>query len=230
MQKYIRDYIKGRWRCLHKMNKIKVAVVDSGIDKEHPLLKGSIKDGVEIYLDEDGKMKYGKNYSDCNGHGTAIAGIIKKAVPDVELYSVKILDENLQSYGELLIEAIKWCIKNKMKIINLSLGTRNKKWENKLKKVCSKAINNGIIIVATNPNDGIESYPAIFSNVISVTTDKIKSKKIKVAELNKGYKFIEITPSLATAKITGLIAKLLLKRSDLNFNTITNILIQKEEI
>lgn len=205
-------------------NKIKVAVVDSGIDSNHPLLKGSVKDGVEIYLDKDGKIKYGKNYSDVHGHGTAVAGIIKKICPDVELYSVKILDEELKSYGILLIESIKWCIRNNMKVINLSLGTENKKWKKKLQKICNKAYNKGIIIVAASPNKK-KSYPAILPNVIGVISEN--NKKEKVAWIKGKNKFVRITPSFAAAKITGLTAKHLLKEPSLNFNIIKNIL-QKE--
>lgn len=229
------------------MSKIKVGVIDSGIDKEHPLIRNNVKDGIEIRLSKSGRIYYTKNYYDVNGHGTAIAGIIKKIYPNVELYSVKILDKELKSYGILVIEAIKWSIKNRIKIINLSLGTKNKKWRNKLKKICDKAINSGIIIVAANPNENEESYPATFSNVISVTSNEIKGKKwyiyqpnskvdfivkrirIKVAELNKRYKYVEISPSFASAKITGYIAKILGKNTLINFNDVKKFLSNKKE-
>src|SRR6266511_5709772 len=69
---------------------VRVAVVDSGIDTEHPDLKGKVKESVEI-VTEDGRLEFRPSTSgDQAGHGTACAGIITSIAPDVELYSVKV--------------------------------------------------------------------------------------------------------------------------------------------
>lgn len=91
--------------------KIKVAVIDSGMDTtEHYDVKEHIN-----FIKDDGDVA--QCYEDRTGHGTAIAGIIAGngsgvpgINPDVELYSLKVLDENNQSPASRIIEAIYWCI------------------------------------------------------------------------------------------------------------------------
>src|SRR5689334_12333804 len=66
---------------------VRVAVVDSGIDTEHPDLKGKVKESVEAVA-EEGKLSFQPSTSgDQAGHGTACAGIITSIAPDVDLYS-----------------------------------------------------------------------------------------------------------------------------------------------
>src|SRR5947207_4812639 len=66
---------------------VRVAIVDSGIDTEHPDLKGKVKESVEA-VTEDGKINFRSSTSgDQAGHGTACAGIILNVAPQVELYS-----------------------------------------------------------------------------------------------------------------------------------------------
>src|SRR4029077_664098 len=67
---------------------VRVAIVDSGIDTEHPDLKGKVRDSVEAVA-EDGKINFHPSTSgDQAGHGTACAGIITSIAPNAELYSV----------------------------------------------------------------------------------------------------------------------------------------------
>ncbi len=74
---------------------VRVAVVDSGIDTEHPALKGKVKESVEA-VPEGGQILFKPSTSgDQAGHGTACAGIITSIAPEVELYSVKVLDRTL---------------------------------------------------------------------------------------------------------------------------------------
>ena len=76
---------------------VRVAIVDSGIDTEHPDLKGKVKASVEAVA-EDGKIEFHPSTSgDQAGHGTACAGIITSVAPEVDLYSVKVLGPHLHS-------------------------------------------------------------------------------------------------------------------------------------
>ena len=109
------------------------------------------------------------DHTDCAGHGTACAGIIRKKAPDAALYSVRIFDESLMADGRALITAIQWCIDNEMDVVNLSLGTTDVTFKKALQKVCRKAVDAGVILVAAESNDGGESYPAVFPEVIGVT-------------------------------------------------------------
>jgi hypothetical protein len=70
-------------------------------------------------------------------------------------------------------------------------------------------------------------FPQQSPNVIGVAEKD--NKKEKVAWINKKSKFISTSLSFTTAEITGLVAKLLLKEPNLNFDT-KNILKYEEEI
>src|SRR5882724_8838473 len=100
---------------------VRVAVVDSGIDTEHPDLKGKIKESVEAVA-EDGRIEFRASTSgDQAGHGTACAGIITSVAPDVELYSVKVLGPKASGSGDMFLVGLDYAINQKFRIINLSL-------------------------------------------------------------------------------------------------------------
>ena len=148
---------------------IKLAVIDSGIELNHPDLKENIKGGYNAI---DKKVSPTDDY----GHGTHVAGIIAAqnnsigvvgVSANVSLYSVKVLDSNGNGYLSDLIEGIEWSIKNGIQIINMSLGVTD---SISLHDSITKANQAGIILVAAagnNPYDVVK-YPAAYQEVISV--------------------------------------------------------------
>ena len=207
------------------MQVIKVAIIDSGVDCSHPNV-GNIAGGVSIEICENGEVVLSDDYYDCAGHGTACAGIIKKKAPDAVLYSVRIFDESLIADGRTLVAAIQWCIDNEMDVVNLSLGTTDVTFKKSLQEVCRKAVDAGVILVAAESNDGYESYPAVFPEVIGVIGGVIyepdgfyyrKDQRIecvargdeqRVCWLN-GKHIMTGGNSFAAPHITGIIARLL---------------------
>lgn len=150
------------------LSRIRVAIIDSGIDASHSGV-GDIAGGVRIRMGEGGEVMVSDDYVDCAGHGTACAGIIRKKAPDAALYGVRIFDDSLMADGRALIAAIQWCIDNAMNVVNLSLGTTDVTFKRSLQAVCRKVVEAGIILVAAESNDGGESYPAVFPEVLGVT-------------------------------------------------------------
>ncbi len=147
--------------------RIRVAIIDSGIDASHSGV-GEISGGVQIWMSENGEVVLSDDYSDCAGHGTACAGIIRKKAPDAVLYSVRIFDDSLMADARALIAAIQWCIDNAVDVVNLSLGTTDVTFKTSLQAMCRKAADADVILVAAESNDGRESYPAVFPEVIGV--------------------------------------------------------------
>lgn len=148
---------------------VRVAVVDSGIDTEHPDLKGKVRESVEAVV-EDGKVNFQPSTSgDQAGHGTACAGIITSIAPAVELYSVKVLGPNASGSGEMFMGGLDYAIKQKFQVINLSLGTTKRDYFAPLHDLLDRAYHAGCIIVAAANNLPYPSYPSIFSSsVVSV--------------------------------------------------------------
>ncbi len=207
------------------MKVIKIAIIDSGVDSSHPNV-GNIAGGVSIEICENGEVVLSDDYYDCAGHGTACAGIIRKKAPDVALYSVRIFDVSLVTDGRALIAAIQWCIENEMDVVNLSLGTTDVTFKASLQKVCRKAVEAGVILVAAESNEGGESYPAVFPEVIGVTGGAVyepdgfyyrkdlriecvaRGDEQRVCWLN-GKHIMTGGNSFAAPHITGIIAHLL---------------------
>ena len=148
---------------------VRVAVVDSGIDTEHPDLKGKVKESVEIVA-EEGHLEFRPSTSgDQAGHGTACAGIITSVAPDVELYSVKVLGPQGSGSGEMFLVGLDYAIKQKFHVINLSLGTTKREYFGAVHDLLDRAYHAGCIIVAAANNLPYPSYPSICtSSVVSV--------------------------------------------------------------
>ena len=152
---------------------VKIAVVDSGVSPEHPYVSNLVG-GVGIGFDAYGDVVYNKDDylpETLWSHGQVCAGLISHRVPDSEIYSVKILNENGTGHPAALVAAIKWCIDNDIDIVNISLGTTGEKWAAKLQTECARATKSGIILVAATHVGGLISYPSVFPETIGVGKD-----------------------------------------------------------
>ncbi|MFH1567992.1 MAG: S8 family serine peptidase, partial [Gemmatimonadota bacterium] len=154
---------------------VRVAVVDSGID---PLAAdvGAVAGGVSLSLDAAGPVRRGVCLTDHLGHGTACAGIIRRLAPGVELHAVRIFDEALVADGKLLVAAIDWAVEAGMQVVNLSLGTTDPSLAPDLARVCGRAVEAGVLLVAAEHNDGLESYPASLPGVVGVRAGKVHTR------------------------------------------------------
>jgi subtilisin family serine protease len=137
---------------------VRVAVVDSGIDTEHPDLKGKVKESVEAVA-EDGRIEFRPSTSgDQAGHGTACAGIIASVAPDVELYSVKVLGPKASGSGDMFLVGLDYAIKQKFHVINLSLGTTKREFFAPLHELLDRAYQSGCIVVSAANRSGGDPF------------------------------------------------------------------------
>jgi len=155
---------------------INVAVLDTGVDWNHPDLKDAYVGGINI-LDET------KLPIDDNKHGTHVAGIIAAAqngfgvvgvAPGVKLWNVKVLDIEGKGYDEYTAAGIDWVVEHQRQfggrwVINMSLGAavEGGKLE---RKAVERAFDAGIILVAAagNRNADFLDFPAAYPGVIAV--------------------------------------------------------------
>lgn len=149
---------------------IKICVVDSGIEADHPALGDAVRGGVVVERTPDGPVVREEAHDDLFGHGTACAGIIHGIAPDAEIYSARVLGQNLKGGGDALVKGVEWGIRNGMDIINLSLSTRKYEHIVALHDLADEAYFQGTIIVAAANNMPVYSYPWLFSSVISVAS------------------------------------------------------------
>lgn len=138
-----------------------VAVVDSGIEEEHSLLKDKVVPGVDM-LEMDLKP------NDNNGHGTHVSGIIVQKAPDVKILPVKILDNEGKGKGFSPF-GIFYAILRGADIINLSYVEE----ENFLTKwIIKYGAYKDVVFIASAGNEGKNKvdFPANLPEVISVGT------------------------------------------------------------
>ncbi|WP_340020808.1 S8 family serine peptidase [Paenibacillus sp. FSL K6-1096] len=157
------------------MNSIKVAIIDSGVNINHPVLADKDIRNLRLY-EENGNVQIENDIHDVNGHGTAVAGIITGKCPEVEILSLGILDGKLKCRFALLKQALQYALAAKVHIINLSLGTTMEKYAPELQALCDEAERAGVVIVAAFNNITEVSYPASFTNVFGVKSEYVKNK------------------------------------------------------
>ncbi|MFD0713147.1 S8 family peptidase [Paenibacillus sp. GCM10027626] len=216
-------------------HRIKIGVIDTGVDFNHPDLKYSLARGINL-------LNRNALPHDDNGHGTHIAGTIAAAnqprgmigiAPRAILYPVKAFDHDGSAFVSDIILGIEWCIHNRMDIINMSFGMKTR--SKALLNAVNYAYNAGIIIVASSGNDGSRKsidYPARYPQTISVgATNRLRriapfsnrgayidiyapGDKIHSAWLKGKYHEMSGT-SMATSHVSGAIALLLARKPGL---------------
>lgn len=156
-----------------------VAVVDSGVDANHPDLAGQVLPGASFIGDthDDGRTDTSKD-----SHGTAISGIIAGTgrssggtgmiglAPDAKILPVRVgVDSSVQPTA--LAEGIKYAADHHAQVINVSMGVASP--DPLLRQAITYALGSGAVVVAAAGNDGQNGnppqYPGSFPGVINVT-------------------------------------------------------------
>jgi subtilisin family serine protease len=149
---------------------VKVAVIDSGIDAEHPAVGGRVGGYVAVTDGPLGLLHDFEPHEDSFGHGTACAGIIRSLAPGCELYSVKVLGSRLTGRGTTFAAGLRWAVENGMDVCNISMGTTKKNFFATLHDLADKAyFHNTVLVTAANNMPG-PSYPSLYSSVVSVAS------------------------------------------------------------
>jgi subtilisin len=151
---------------------VRVGVVDTGIDYNHPDLAPLYRGGRNFVAGND-------DPADDHGHGTHVAGTIAALdndfgvvgmAPDVELYALKVLGADGKGSSRMLIQAVQWAIDNRLQVLNMSLGSPSSAQLER--DIFRKAEEAGIIVIAASGNDyeGFDrlDYPANYTSVVAV--------------------------------------------------------------
>lgn len=146
---------------------IRVCVVDSGVERDHPLI-GTVDGSWVVLKDDTGVRTVATDTGDSCGHGTACAGIIRRAAPECELHSVRVLGERFSGTGETLLAGLRWAVRQGFDVVNLSLSTTRARFAEELHALADEAYFGRTVIVASAHNTPVESFPWRFSSVISV--------------------------------------------------------------
>lgn len=149
---------------------VKVAIVDTGIDPNHPDLSENVAGGYNA-------IDKGQPWTDDHFHGTHVAGIVAAnlngkgvvgVAPKAKLYGVKVLTKDGSGSLVSIIDGMLWCVQNGMQVANMSLGAPQGNFF--FEQAVQTMVQSGVTLVAAAGNDsGAVNFPAAYEAAIAVS-------------------------------------------------------------
>lgn len=223
------------------MNKVKVAVLDTGLDIYDNELSEKYVYDSSIQLGALSREKI----NDSNGHGTFVSKVILNISKNVVIYPVNIFNNNGRTSSLDLLNSLIKLLKSDIKIINISATSVNSRYEKELKRVCDTLSSQGKIIICSKHNKCVDrdSIPTIFRTVIGVEGHKDifknnqylykKGEKIQMYANSKDcfLKFKDQVThfgrnSKACAVVTGIISNIVKDDPQISFDDIEKKLLK----
>ncbi len=146
---------KAFWDAGYKGSGVKVAVLDTGIDKAHPMLAGKVV--AERDFSNSGTA------NDKIGHGTHVAGIIAGTTasggsysgiaPEAQLLNARVIGDDEKGSTTSIIEAIDWAVANGADVISMSLGAPTQ-LDAAMDDAIREAVASGVAVVVSSGNCG----------------------------------------------------------------------------
>ncbi len=237
------------WEYTEGSEEIIIALVDTGLNLNHPEFSGRVVAGYDFINDDDDPM-------DDNGHGTHTAGIAAAGInnglgmvgvcPHCRVMPVKVLNQNNAGTWSSVAKGVLYAVDHGARVINLSLGAAVS--SQTLEDAIAYANAHDVLVVAAAGNMGTDRkfYPAALEGVIAVSATDAQDKHwslsnygdyIDVAapgyavfstyhDLNNyyhGYNYMSGT-SMASPFVAGLAGLLLSQEADRTPTDITNLI------
>ncbi len=152
---------------------ITVAIIDSGLERDHPALHGRVVESVAVEIVDDEPRVVADDAGDLFGHGTACGGIIVGLAPEVELVSVRVLGADLRGKGTAFLAGLEWAVERGVQVANLSLSSKSEALFAAFHEVVDEAYFKGLALVSAANNVAGASYPSLFSSVFSVAAHAV---------------------------------------------------------
>src|SRR5262252_436715 len=177
---------------------IKVGVIDTGVDYDHPALGG---DGVArtnsprfpnarvvagwdfVGDDFDGTNEPSPDPypDDCNGHGTHVAGIVgadgvvRGVAPHVSLGAYRVFGCFGETTADIIVAAMEQALADGMQVVNLSIGDAYEWPEYPTAAAADRLVQRGVVVVSAAGNNGTagvyaSAAPGVGTDVISVAS------------------------------------------------------------
>lgn len=154
-----------------------VAVIDTGLDVNHPLIAGRVAPGGYDFVSNDADpADVGNGIDDDRdglvdegvGHGTFVASLVLAVAPDARILPLRALDSDNGGTASSVGLAIGYAVSHGAKVINLSAGVAQEL--NFIKQAVANARQAGVIVVASGGNRQIQSvdFPAKQSDAVAV--------------------------------------------------------------
>ncbi|MEM6916527.1 MAG: S8 family serine peptidase [Verrucomicrobiota bacterium] len=208
---------------------VKVAVIDSGVEADHPRLENATIRDLVGFEERNGIVEVvEENAGDSFGHGTAVADIIHQEAPEAEIGSFRVIDARSVSKTHLICAGVREAMKRGYHVLNCSFGCRGlAKFILPHKEWSDEAWLQGIHVVAACSNTDTDEaeWPSHFAPVFGVdladtTEDAVfyrpqhlvsfsaRGENLEVAWLNGGIQR-QTGTSFAAPKVSAHIARIL---------------------
>ncbi len=215
---------------------IRVGVIDTGIDQASLSRQGYTRE-IQGAIFEAGQASPKRYVGQQSApHGTAVARLILKHAPAVELISADVFGSAGQCDVENLIKAIHWCLMEaKCKVLNLSLGITEdrllpvqRRWQ--LQRIIEECYHRDVVVVAAAHNDHPQyrSFPALLGAPLigvcqgpwhdEVHIEYQPSERVEFRATSSAEgDFLTMNPasSWAAPYVTAIVARLLSRQPDL---------------
>ncbi|UFJ40071.1 S8 family serine peptidase [Brevibacillus humidisoli] len=182
------------WSLVRGNTAIKIAVLDSGVDRNHPDLKDNLLPGINL-------LSPSRPPEDDNGHGTAVAGILAAkgnngaggsgVMWDARIIPIKVLDHRGEALVENLAHGINTAVDLGAKVILMSVSSIQHSAQ--LEQAVKRAEERGVVLVAAAGNESSRvTYPAGYPTVIAVGA--VNEKNQVIYQSNTGPELNLVAP------------------------------------
>lgn len=195
---------------------VKVAVLDTGVDLNHPALAGHLVPGYDFVDGDNDPSESGSLAIGPYGHGTHVAGLIATVAPDAKIMPVRVLDQSGEGNIWVLAEAIAFAADpdgdpntpDGVQIINLSIATlrRTEMVKDIIKIECAEPVTPakysaspsdfgaGIVVVSAAGNGGgnTPEYPAAENGVNEIIPVAASDQNNRLASFSTYGSWVEV--------------------------------------
>jgi len=152
------------------MRKLLIGIIDTGVNPWHSHVRGEVR-GCRIYAGQAGKIYEDGDFSDPVGHGTAVAGVLREALPKAGFFAVRVFENELRTYPSLVARAILRAAAEGCNFINLSLALPPVAGTGIITDACVAARAAGAVLVAAGDPERPGLLPASLADVYGVICD-----------------------------------------------------------
>jgi hypothetical protein len=149
----------------------RVVVIDSGVDRHHPAVRGRGPLVAGPAFAADGPIDTDGGGHDVLGHGTAVAAAILQQAPAAELVSLRVFEGGAVGAFEVVLAALAHAVALQPQVINLSLGTTSLRHRRPLQALVAAATAAGCRIVTPASYGGLPCDPGNLDGVDAVVAD-----------------------------------------------------------